>query len=217
MGRAFLAAVAIALSACTAAGGARSLVGGPQVAAMFRGVPQHGVELGRHGAPVTLVEFADVQCPYCARWERDVLPVLVRKYVRTGKVRIVFAGVAFLGADSTTGFRTVLAAGLQNRLWNVVELMYLNQGAENSGWVTDPFLRGLGALVPGLRVSTMLAARGSAAVEAQREAAWNLAQAVGVYQTPSFAVGLTNKTLHPLEVDSLTPQAIEPTLDALLS
>jgi protein-disulfide isomerase len=165
---------------------------------------------------VTLVEFADLQCPYCAKWERNTLPVLVRKYVRPGKVRIVFAGVTFIGPGSLTAFRTVLAAGLQNRLWNVVELLYLNQGRENSGWLTTPFLRRVGALVPGLHVDAMLAARRSAAVEAQRAAASNLADAIGVRQTPSFAVGLTNKSLRPLEVMTLTPSGIEPMLDSLL-
>jgi protein-disulfide isomerase len=216
MRSALVAAMALTLVACASASGANAPTGGPQVASLFRGIPQHGIELGRRSAPVTLVEFVDLQCPFCARWERGALPEIVRKYVRPGKVRMVFAGVAFLGPGSVTGFRTALAAGLQNRLWNVVELMYINQGRENSGWITDAFLHRIGALVPGLDVRRMLANRRSAAVERQRAAASSLAEAAGINRTPSFAVGLTNKSLRPFEVTSLTAAAIEPTLDALL-
>jgi protein-disulfide isomerase len=36
--------------------------------------------------------------------------------------------------------KAVLAAGEQNRFWNYLQLFYLNQGEENSGYVTDDFL-----------------------------------------------------------------------------
>jgi len=217
MRRGVLTATVLALVlAAPAATASSAPSGAAAVAALFRGIPQHGVVLGRSTAPVTLVEFADLQCPYCARWERDVLPEIVRRYVRSGKVRLVFSGVAFLGPESLTALRTVLAAGSQNRLWNVVELLYLNQGRENSGWLTTSFVRRIGAAVHGLDVDAMLARRSSAAVERQRAAATTLAQAVGVYETPFFAVGLTNTSLRPLAVDALTATAIEPTLDALL-
>ena len=43
----------------------------------FAGVPQAGLVLGDPDAPVTLVEYADLQCPYCAAWARSTLPVLI--------------------------------------------------------------------------------------------------------------------------------------------
>jgi protein-disulfide isomerase len=52
-----------------------------RVTAMLRGIPQHGPWLGRKDAPLTLVEYVDVQCPYCARFSHDVFPAVVRKYV----------------------------------------------------------------------------------------------------------------------------------------
>jgi protein-disulfide isomerase len=67
---------------------------------LFAGIPQQGNVLGSPMARVTPVEYADLQCPYCGRWARDTLPALVRDYVRTGKLRIVFKGLAFLGPDS---------------------------------------------------------------------------------------------------------------------
>jgi len=96
------------------------------------------------------VEFADVQCPYCATWASSSLAPLVRDYVRAGKVRIVFAGLSFIGPDSERGMRFALAAGRQDKLWDAIHLLYASQGAENSGWVSDALLREIGEAIPGL-------------------------------------------------------------------
>ncbi len=213
------AALAVALAAGVAGGHAAPApnpVGKTQVAALLRGIPQHGVDLGSPKAPVTLVEFGDLQCPACASWERNALPTIVRKYVRPGKVRLVFVGMTFIGPDSAKAFRAALAAGRQNHLWNVVELLYLNQGHENSNWVSDALLRSIGRMVSGLNVRSMLADRGSAAVARQVAAASSFASAARVSKTPSFAVGPTNGSLRPLEVTSLDALGVEPALDALL-
>ncbi len=107
---------------------------------MLAGIPQQGAVLGDPKAPVTLVEYADFQCPYCAQWSHGAFPTLVERYVRPGNVRIVFRGLAFLGPDSDRALRTAVAAGRENRLWNVVEALYHRQGHENSGWVTESLL-----------------------------------------------------------------------------
>ena len=67
--------------------------------------------LGKANAPVTIVEYADFQCPYCAQWAVDSFPAIVNEYVRPGKVRVVYDGVAFLGPDSLTALQTAFAAG----------------------------------------------------------------------------------------------------------
>lgn len=46
--------------------------------------------LGDEDAPVTIVEFSDYQCPFCGRHFQQVHPELVKNYVDTGKVKIVF-------------------------------------------------------------------------------------------------------------------------------
>lgn len=191
-------------------------VGAARVALLLRGIQQQGAALGRPGAPVTLVEFADLQCPYCADWARNALPGVVGTYVRTGKVRVVFAGMAFLGPDSETALRTALAAGEQRRLWNVLELLYENQGTENAGWVTDGLLGSIGRSVDGLDVQAMLDARRSAAVDRMLADATALATRLGIRSTPSFAVGRTAGPLQVVPVRSLDTAGIAPALDAAL-
>ena len=190
--------------------------GAQRVAAMLRGVPQQGTVLGAAHAPVTLLEFADPQCPYCAHWAREALPVLVRDYVRSGQVRIVFNGMHFVGPDSATALRTAFAAAAQNRFWNVLELLFENQGTENTGWVSDSLLRSIGGSVAGLDTTRMLAARGSASVERLIAGADALAQQAGVTSTPTFFVGRTGSALKGVNVSSLDAAGLRPALDAAL-
>ena len=183
--------------------------------ALFRGIPQNGIALGSPHAPVTLVEFADLQCPYCAHWARDSFPTIVEEYVRDGRVRVVFRGLAFIGADSDTALRAALAAGQQDRLWDVVHGLFVQQGAENSGWVSDAVLRSFDGT--GLDTQRMLDSTHSPGVERQLAAAQNAATAAGVSGTPFFQAGRTGAALMHLEVGSLDPEAFRRELDQLLA
>jgi len=209
-------AAALALSTGGSSKPASAPVGAARVAAMLEGIPQQGTELGSRRAPVTLVEFADPQCPYCGDWARVALPVIVRDYVRPGKVRIVFSGMHFVGPESETALRAALAAAAQNRFWNVLELLYENQGTENSGWVSDTLLRSIGDAVPGLGAKTVIDGQRSAAVERLLAASDALAQQAGVQSTPTFALGRTGSKLAFVNVPSLDASGIEPAIDAAL-
>ena len=215
-GAALVAALALSTGGTTSKPAAAAPVGARRVAAMLRGIPQNGTELGSARAPVTLVEFADPQCPYCAEWARQTLPALVRDYVRSGKVRIVFGGMHFVGPQSETALRSALAAAAQHRFWNVIELLYENQGVENTGWVTDSLLRSIGDAVPGLQTQRMLDARSSTEVTRQLAAGDALAQSAGVRSTPTFALGRTGSPLRFVTVSSLAASGIEPQIDAVL-
>jgi protein-disulfide isomerase len=168
---------------------AAPITGAPESRALLAGIPQDGITLGHRNAPVRVVEFADLQCPFCAQASKDVLPGVIRDQVRTGKVRLEFRPLAFIGDDSVRAARVATAAAAQDRLWNVVDLLYANQGDENSGWATDALLRRAGAAVPGLDVSRVLAERDGAAVTAQLEEASKLAERHDVTETPTFLVG----------------------------
>jgi protein-disulfide isomerase len=65
--------------------------------ALFAGIPQKGNTLGSPKAPVTLQEFADLQCPVCQAYTLDSMPTLIQNYVRPGKVRMVFHQLPILG------------------------------------------------------------------------------------------------------------------------
>ena len=182
---------------------------------LFAGVTQQGVALGSPAAPLTLTEYADLQCPYCAQWARETLPVLVRDYVRTGELRIVFRGLAFLGSDSTKALRAAHAAGRQNHLWDVVHGLYSRQGPENSGWVTDRLLDELVEQVGGLDVASFRTANAEE-FEATIQGDHRAAQDAGVHGTPSFQLALNGEPPELLTVSSLGPEGIVPTIEAWL-
>jgi len=99
----------------------------------------------------------------------------------------VFRNLAFLGPDSLRGARVVAAAALQNRLWQTVNLVYRNQGEENSGWLNDAYLRRVAAAA-GLDVERAFAERRSVAVNALVEQARSAAKAAGVESTPTYVI-----------------------------
>jgi protein-disulfide isomerase len=180
-------------------------------------VAQHGIILGSSSARVTLVEFADLQCPYCGEFSRLALPEIVRDYVATGRVRIVFQGLAFLGRDSRTALRAVLAAGLQNHAWDMLEGLYRAQGAENGGWVTRRTLRDVGAGIDGLNTARMFRDMNSRAVARQMRDAKAMATQARVNGTPSFFVGPSGGMLEAVRLSSIGAAALRPSLDAALS
>jgi protein-disulfide isomerase len=137
---------------------------------------------------VTLIEYADLQCPGCDYYTVNVWPTLLDDYVRTGKVKNEFRGIAFLGSDSLKALRFVFAAGLQNRLWEFEDGLYRNQGKENSGWVTDDLLRNVAAQIPGLDVEKLFADANGGEVQQMIGQAEAQANAAGVSSTPTLFV-----------------------------
>ena len=110
---------------------------------LLDGIPQERAVLGAEDATVTLIQFEDLQCPICKRYQEEGFPGIVEEYVRPGKVKIRFVGLAFIGPDSEKALLYTLAAGEQGKLWQFADGLYANQGEENSGWVTDELLQEL--------------------------------------------------------------------------
>jgi protein-disulfide isomerase len=162
-----------------------------EVREMLEGVPQDGIALGEPDAPVTLVEFADLQCPFCRDFALETLPLIVRDYVRPGKVRLEFQTLAFLGPDSERAARAVAGAAAQDRLWNLTDLFYFNQGTENTGYATDAFLDALIGGVSGLDAQRVRRDGRRAAADTLLADAEALAGRHGIDSTPSFLLGRT--------------------------
>ena len=150
-------AVIVALIVISQSGGGGSsssppadVTGAAQVEVQLKGIPQSGQVLGQTGAPVSVIEYGDPQCSSCKFFSENVAPQLISSEVRPGNVKYEFRPFLIIGPDSKPAMRAALAAGEQNRLWQFLQLFYLNQGGENSGYVTDSFLTGMakGAGVP---------------------------------------------------------------------
>jgi protein-disulfide isomerase len=196
-----------------------------EVQARFAGINQNGIEVGRPNAPVTLQEFADLQCPFCREYTLKALPALVSKYVRTGKLRMEFHNYDIISSESVVAAKMAMAAAKQNRLWNFVDLFYNNQQEERSGYVTPTFLTQIAGGVTGLNVSKALAERSSPAIEAQVTADNRLASQYGSQfsnvggfnGTPSFMLFKTGTTPQLFQPTSISePSIFESSIDKLL-
>lgn len=197
-------------------------VGAAQVNAQFAGIPQNGLTLGNPQAPVTLVEFADLKCPICREYSLAVLPTLIDRYVRPGKVQMVFRNMAFVGeqqnpGDSQAAARMAAAVGMQNQLWPFAELFYLNQQDESTRYVTDSFVSRLASAIPGVNVQQALAQRSTPQVGLQLADANNLFNQSGFQGTPSFLLGKTGQQLQPLTPTALDPSQFNGPIDKLLT
>jgi protein-disulfide isomerase len=206
---ALLLAGALALALRSSSSHTGLPAGGPVPAARtidatYAGIPEHGTTLGRPTAPTTLVLYADPQCPFCGRFERDELPDLISHEVRSGTLRIELRPLTFIGPDSDRAARTLLAAGLQNRLWPLAALMARYQGGENSGYVTTSYLRRLTGAVDGLDVTRVASATGSTAITRQLATAKTTAATDHVTSTPWLLVGPTGGHLTDLDDHSPT-------------
>jgi protein-disulfide isomerase len=217
--------VGVAIAVSSGGGGTASgrgpVSGAAATGKLFAGIPERGTELGSPSAPVTLVEYADLRCPVCREFTLGPFPALVDRYVRTGKLRIVFRAQTFVGeqdapGDSERAARFALAAGEQNRLWQFADLFYRNQGDESTTYVTDAFLKRLGGAVPGLDVAGALGQRSSPSVDKELSLAASTFNAAGFSGTPSFQIGRTGKSLRPLSTPSLSLSEFTSPIDSLL-
>lgn len=89
--------------------------------------------LGNPGAPVTIVEFGDFQCPFCGRFFKTTEQQIIEKYVKTGKVKFVYRDFAFLGQESEWAAEAAECANEQGKFWQYHDYLYNNQQGENGG------------------------------------------------------------------------------------
>ncbi len=179
--------------------------------------------IGNADAKVVLAYWSDYQCPYCKAVEmggipqipiEPALPILIKEYVDTGKLKIVFKDFAFLSEDSTTAAlygRSVWAL-YPNKYWEWREGMFEKQDEEHGGFGNEASIV---ALIKG--ISGMDAAKVKADVAANREKYQSEIDAdrveggnFGISGTPGF---ITGKTLIPGAAElSSFKAAIDPQL-----
>jgi protein-disulfide isomerase len=182
---------------------------------MLAGIPQKGIYLGKADAPVRLVEFADLQCPICREYALQSLPQLVQDYVRTGKVRMEFRNLSFLGPDSITAGRAAAAAAKQNKLWNFTDVLYYNQGEENSGYVTQQFIDRINK-ASGVDSAEADAFAKSDASQEPLGAANTMANQYGVNSTPTILVGKRGGQLKAVDAAATDVSAYKSAIDGVL-
>ena len=93
--------------------------------------------LGDPNAPITLVEFGDYQCHYCNVFFQSIEKDIVKNYVDTGKVKIIFKDYNIIGEDSVIASQGAHCANDQGLFWEYHDILYSNWTGENNGWASS--------------------------------------------------------------------------------
>ena len=94
--------------------------------------------MGDPNAPITIEEFSDYQCPYCARFSEETEAQIADTYVATGKVYFIYRSFGnFIGPESKAAAEAAYCAGDQNKYWEYHDILFANLTGENVGAFTD--------------------------------------------------------------------------------
>lgn len=143
--------------------------------------------LGDKNAKVSIIEYADFQCPFCGRHHAQVAPGIVDEYVKTGKASYVFKHLAFLGSESVYAAVASECAADQGKFWEFHDYLFEHQKGENEGAFTKDNLIGFGKGL-GLEMTQFeKCVRGDETI-ARVQTDSQEAQKFGVSSTPTFFV-----------------------------
>ena len=142
---------------------------------------------GDKNAKLTLIEFSDYQCPFCARHVRETLPQIEREYINTGKVKYVFRDfpIESIHPQALKAAEAANCAGEQSKYWEMHDRLFADQKSLGLKDLSDH------AKVLGLdmRNFEQCLNSGKHATEIRNDMAEG--QKAGVRGTPTFFLGLT--------------------------
>lgn len=143
--------------------------------------------LGKDDAPIQMVVYFDYQCPSCRVAEDAVIPFVISDYVDTGKVKLTFNNMAFIGPESRLTANAALCAAEGGKFLDYHKKLFEIQGAENSGVYTEEKLKEIAEQV-GLDSVSFGACIDSKKYQSQVIREYKEAQAAGVNATPNYLI-----------------------------
>ncbi len=150
----------------------------------------HDREIGSADAPVTLDVWSDFQCPFCEQFWTASEPRLVSTFVATGQVRLVYHDFTFIGPESLDATVAARCADRQGRFWPYHDLLFANQGKENSGAFSADRLATLAGMA-GVDLATWRQCLDDPSVSQAVDQETDQGRAAGVTGTPAVFVNGT--------------------------
>ncbi len=147
---------------------------------------------GNVSAPITIIDFSDFQCYLCNRFVKNTEPLINQTYIQTGKVALVFAHLPNRGLDSMNAALAAQCTNDQKKFWPFHNLLYSNQKAIDSGWVSKENLRNFALQIPGLDIKQFDSCFDSEKYKSFVQKNIDLALSFGLKETPSFIVENSN-------------------------
>src|SRR3989344_3996477 len=100
--------------------------------------------LGNPGAGVAMTVFSDFQCHFCKTFSQTIEPAIIEKYVKTGKIKIVFRDFAFLGEESNWAAEAAHCANEQGKYFDYVEKLHSVQKGHDTSAFSRELLKNFG-------------------------------------------------------------------------
>ena len=144
--------------------------------------------LGSESAPVTIVEFGDYQCEACYHWFHNTRDTLIDNYIETGKAKLVFVDLPFLGRDSPKAAQASYCAEDQGKYWEYHTMLYTFQdGQPDSGWADRDRLNSF-AFSLDMNMDEFNDCMDSSKYQKRIKANYDEAAKNGIQQTPTFII-----------------------------
>ena len=172
---------------------------------------------GNLSAQVTLIEFGDFQCHFCGRFAKQTEPLLNSTYFQTGKVNFVFKHFVTHGADSFNAALASQCANEQGKFWNYYNNLYLNQGEENSGWVSVENLKKFATEIPGIDKQKFNSCLDNQKYKSLVESDTQFAFGSGYQGTPTLIIENSNGTNKEILVGAYPFPALQVIIDKKLT
>jgi protein-disulfide isomerase len=153
-----------------------------------RTVSTEGRTLGPADARVTVDEYSDFQCPFCARAAATIVPKIEEQYVADGRVRHVYHPMGMIGDESVWAAEAAECANEQGRFWDYHDKLFENQQGENRGAFAIDNLKRFAQEI-GLDTQTFNQCIDSHKYEALVKAETKEALDKGITSTPTFVIG----------------------------
>lgn len=186
----------------------REVIQNPSLAEVMQPGPLPEFSIGHADAPVTLIKYASLTCPFCKRFQADVFPVLKREYIDTGKVRFI---IREFPIGKTSGMATIALRCAPMARYLDLYGRYLNQQAQ---WVSqevriEPILKVAQGV--GLTSEQFDSCRQNQGMIAALNQVKDRGRELGVIGTPNFFINgrLVKKALGLKELREIIDPLIE--------
>jgi len=172
---------------------------------------------GKVSAPITVIDFSDFQCYLCNRFVKNTEPLVNQSYIQTGKVALVFNHLPNRGFDSMGAALAAQCTNDQGKFWQFHNLLYSNQKAIDSGWVSKENLKNFASQIPGLDIKRFDRCFDSEKYKSFVQKDIELALSFGFKETPSFIVENSNGSSQETMSGALPFESFKAVIDKKIS
>ena len=145
-----------------------------------------GYQIGRPDAPLTMIEFTDLQCPYCREYASTTFDQIKKNWIDTGKLRYISRDFPLdFHPFAMQAARAARCAGEQDKFWEMRMSLMRNANLLSADYITKT------ATDLKLDAKMFTACTASRKYDAEIQAETREGGRIGVEGTPTFVIGRT--------------------------